>query len=215
MHTLIDKNKLALITLILFLILTGFLYFSVGYVSLILVGLPGLFSYCFWYRYYLKKPADPSKIIPFFLLSVSGFQFHLIEQYLGNYAQAISRLFNLAWTESLFFVVICCLSGLLLLISIGLFYKKEMAGFVAILFLSTRMAELFLFIFPLIKPKIQPFQAQNISGFISGTFVGNMPNYYYPIAEEYYFPGMYTWILTFIPAVYTLYRIRKAFLSNT
>ena len=77
------------------------------------------------------------------------------------------------------------------------------------------MAELFLFIFPLIKPKIQPFQAQNISGFISGTFVGNMPNYYYPITEEYYFPGMYTWILTFIPAVYTLHRIRKAFLSNT
>ncbi len=201
---------------VLMLMVSGltFFYWQIGLAPVFIIGIPGIFTYAFWYMTFLKKPTDPAVILPPFLATVAGFTFHLIEEYLGHYAPAISRIFNFGWTERLFFVVICCLLGGLSLIAIGLYYQKVVAGFVGMLFISTRLAELSLFIFPFIKPQLQPQTASPISERISGSFVADMPNYYYYTTGHYYFPGMYTILFPLLPAVFTLYRIWTSYASR-
>ena len=209
-----EKNQLAILVFAILISGITFSYTKIGIAPLLIIGIPGVFGYFFWNSTYLKNPTDPSVILPPFLATVAGFQFHVIEEYLGNYSQAISRIFNFAWTDSSFFIVILILTGALSLVSIGLYYRKPIAGFIAILFVVTRFAEILLFIFPFIKPQIQPEIANSISQNISGLLVTSMPNYYYYTTGNYYFPGMYTWILTLIPAIFTLNIIWKNRLSQ-
>lgn len=42
-----------------------------------------------WFRSYLKYPTEPRLILGPFLITVAGFGFHAIEQYLGHYGPAI------------------------------------------------------------------------------------------------------------------------------
>lgn len=78
----------------------------------------------------------------------------------------------------------------------------------ASLFVFTRPAELGLFIFPLLRPGVQPDAAHPISQSVaSGTFVADMPHHYWQITGSYYFPGMFTIALAILPAFYTLYRV--------
>lgn len=210
-----EQAKLAIVVFVMLIIGVTYSYIEIGIAPLLIIGIPGLFGYLFWYSTYLKNPTDPSIILPPFLATVAGFEFHVIEEFLGNYSQAISRIFNFAWTQTSFFVVIAMLTGVLSLISIGLYYRKPIAGFIAILFVVTRFAEILLFVFPFIKPQLQPEIANSISQNISGSLVSDMPNYYYHTVGNYYFPGMYTWVLTLIPAIFTVYRIWKAnFISD-
>lgn len=108
--------------------------------------------------------------------------------------------------------MICCvLAAALCLISVGLYYRMAVAGFLAVLFLFTRLAELGLFIFPLLRPALEPEMARAISQVVaSGTYVTDMPNHYWRATGNYYFPGMFTVILAIIPALYALYRMWKA-----
>lgn len=205
----LTKNQWLSTILVLTALGTGLVYAAVtiGLPPVLLIGIPGVFAFLVWHAIYLKNPTDPSIIVPPFLITVAGFEFHLIEEYSGHYAPAISRLFNFAWTDASFFVVVCILSGAFSLITIGLLYRKPIAGFVALLFVSTRLSELALFIFPFIRPQLQPELKGPISQTISGSFVANMPTYYYAVVGHYYFPGMYTVILPILPALFTLYRI--------
>lgn len=139
-----------------------------------------------------------------------------MEEYLGHYGPAISRLFNIGWTDSAFVVICCLLSGALCLISVGLYHRKRLAGFAALLFLFTRLAETGLFIFPLLRPALQPDTTGPISQSVaSGAYIADMPNYYWQTIGHYYFPGMYTVALTILPALYTLYRVWQARPSGT
>ncbi|GAB4039680.1 hypothetical protein [Spirosoma jeollabukense] len=174
---------------------------------LYIVALPGIFGYGFWYATYLRNPTRPAVVLPPFMLSVAAFHFHLVEEYRGGYPLAISRIFNFAWTDFAFFATVCVLSGVLLIVCIGLYYQKPLSGFLAILFLVTRLAEIALFIFPYVRPALQPDNPNPIAQSIHGMLLSNMPSYYYSATQHYYFPGMYTFLLVLLPAVYTLYRI--------
>ncbi|WP_018626307.1 hypothetical protein [Niabella aurantiaca] len=204
-----SKPKIAILVFVILISGITYSYISIGIAPLLIIGIPGIFAYWFWHATYLKNAIEPSMILPPFLATVAGFEFHLIEEYLGNYSQAISRIFNFAWTESTFFIVIVILSGALFLVTMGLLYKHPIAGFIAILFVMTRFAEMLLFIFPFIQPQIQAENANAISQNIGGTLVKNMPNYYFPTTGHYYFPGMYTWLLTLVPAIYCVYIIQR------
>ena len=212
----LTKEQIRLAITVLALLISGltYSYLAIGIAPLLIIGIPGVFGYFLWYSTYLKHPTDPAIILPPFLATVAGFEFHVIEEYLGNYSQAISRIFNFPWTANAFVVTVFILTGALTLVSIGLYYRKPIAGFIAILFVLTRLAELLLFIFPLIKPELQPEVSYSISQTISGWFVADMPTYYYYTTGHYYFPGMYTWILTLVPALITLHKIRKASFSR-
>ena len=186
-------------------------YLGFGLPPAMIIGGPGLLAVFFWFRAYLKRPTDPAMIMPLFLITAAGFEFHLVEEYLGHYAPAISRLFNIGWTDRAFVVICFLLSGALCLISVGLYYRKPLAGFVALLFLFTRPAELGLFLFPLLRPALQPEVGRSISQSVSsGAYVPDMPNHYWRTTGSYYFPGMYTVALAILPALYSLYRIWQA-----
>lgn len=188
-----------------------FFYLGLGLVPVYIIGGPGLLAVLFWYRTYLKRPTDPAIIVPLFLMTAAGFELHLVEEYFGHYGPAISRLFNIGWTDQAFVVICFVLAAALCLVSVGLYYRKAVAGFVALLFLFTRLAELGLFIFPMLCPALQPDAAHPISASVaSGTFVADMPNHYWRTTGSYYFPGMYTAALAILPALYTLYRVWQA-----
>lgn len=189
--------------LILFVLTTGvsYLYIIAGKVVLALVGLPGLFTYWLWYKTFYEARVDYLAILPAYLITVAGFAFHVLEEFLGGYSLAISRIFNFAWTTQLFTLTILVISSALILVSVGLFYKKPLAGFIATLFIMTRFAELALFVFPLLSPAIEPDVLGFASTFINGVWVENMPTYYFKVTGSYYFPGMYSVLLPLIPAV--------------
>lgn len=208
MPTLTDSQRRTVILVLI--VATGLVSYGVVAISSVLlyiVALPAIFGFGFWSATYLQKPTSPAVLLPPFILSVAAFEFHLIEEYRGGYPLAISRLFNVAWTDFAFFATVCVLTGALLIVCIGLYYQKPVAGFLAILFLVTRLAEIALFIFPFVRPELSPDNPNPISQSINGTFLSNMPSHHYPATQHYYFPGMYTFSLVLLPAVYTLYRI--------
>ena len=201
------QRRTAILALV---VATGTVSYGVAAISsalLYIVALPGIVGYGFWYATYLRKPTSPVVLLPPFMLSVATFEFHLVEEYWGGYPLTISRIFHFAWTDFAFFATVCVLSGALLIVCIGLYYQNLLAGFLAILFLVTRLAEIALFIFPYVRPELQPDNPNPISQTIHGTLLSNMPSYYYPATQHYYFPGMYTFLVVMLPAVYTLYRI--------
>lgn len=204
------QQKIAILVLLLAASATTYGIFQVSYAILFIVALPGIFGYWFWYHTYLRKPTEPNVILPIFLLTIAAFDFHVIEEYSGGYSLAISRIFNFAWTNTAFFITVCILSGVLTLTCIGLYYKKEIAGFIAIMFIVTRFAEIALFIFPLVPPALQPQNPHNISLNIRGTVVTEMPNYYYSATGVFYFPGMFTVVLVMIPAAIAMLKIWKS-----
>lgn len=173
-----------------------------------IVGASGIAALILWRRTFLQVPPDPAVDLPPFLAAVAGFYAHLIEEYTQHYAPAISRLFGIGWTDSGFVVSSYALAAGLSVVAIGLYYRSRLAGFAAWLFLISRLAELLLFAFPLIPPRIAPEVSSAVSRPVaSGPFVAEMPNYYFRATGSYYFPGMYTVALTILPALYAMHRI--------
>ncbi|GAB2747645.1 hypothetical protein [Amycolatopsis magusensis] len=201
-------------------LIAGVTYLSLdfGVLPLFIVGIPGLLAYLLWYTTGLRHPLEPAVILPVFLLTAAGFTVHAIEEYLGRYGPAVGRLFGFAWTDQAFVVIILCLVAALSLVAFGLHRQVPVAGFVATLFLATRVAELALFVFPLVRPAIAPDVAEPVTTAVGGTRVADMPNHFVDVAGTYYFPGMLTVALPVLPAAYALYRIwitRPSLLRST
>src|SRR3989449_9092076 len=79
------------------------------------------------------------------------------------------------------------------------------------IFIGPGVAEFTHFIFPILKPAIEPQLAGSISQAVSnGRFVADMHNYWVKTTGVYYFPGMYTAILPMIPGIYTIRRVIMA-----
>lgn len=186
------------------ILLTGgtvYLTATFGIAPLIIVGVAAIPAYWLWVTVYLRRPTDPAKLLPAFLLAYAGFAFHAVEEYLGHYGPAVGRLFGFAWTDQAFVIVVLVLLGALGLIGLGLQRRAPIAGLVAIMFMMTRLAELLMFTFPFLKPAIQPANAHTIAGFVQGAWVGNMPTHYLSVMHRYYWPGMYTVVLPLVPAI--------------
>lgn len=196
-----EQRRTAIVAVILLSIGTLYLSLNFGLAPLFIIGIPALFAYLLWHRAYLRHPLDPGIILPPFLLSCGGFGLHTIEEYHGHYGPAIGRLFGFAWTDQAFVIIILCLLGALSVVAVGLQRRLPIAGLIAIVFMTTRLAEVLLFIFPLLRPAIQPENAATISTLMNNTWVQNMPNYYIGTTNSYYWPGMYTIILPLIPAI--------------
>lgn len=187
---------------------TATLGLFVSAVGASIVGVSGLAALILWHRTFLQVPPDPGVTLPPYLAVVAGFFAHLIEEYAQHYPLAISRLFGIGWTELGFVMSTYALAAGLSLVAIGLYYRSTLAGFMAWLFLVSRLAESLLLAFPLIRPSIAPEVSSAVSETVaSGAFVADMPNYYYQTTGSYYFPGMYTVALTIVPALYAMHRI--------
>jgi len=188
-------------------------YMKIGLPPVVIVGGSGVVGMVMWYRTYLRKPLDPQIILPLFLITVAALEIHMIEEYLTSFGPAMSRLFDISWSERSFLLVFAFIGPILYtLTALGLYYRIPFAGFLAwFIFIGPGVAEFTHFIFPLLKPAIHPETPETISQIVSnGAFIANMPNYYFKVTGGYYFSGLYTAILPMIPGVYAIYRIIKA-----
>lgn len=188
-------------------------YMKIGLPPVVIVGGSGIIALVMWYKTYLRKPIDPQIILPLFLLTVAALEVHMTEEYLTGFGPAMSRLFDISWTEKSFLLIFAFIGPVLYsLTALGLYYRVPFAGFLAwFIFIGPGVAEFTHFIFPILKPAIKPELAATVSQAVSnGNFVANMPNYYFKVTGIYYFSGMYTAILPMIPGMYAIYRVIKA-----
>jgi hypothetical protein len=214
METSVPTRILSLMAAVLFIALAMVAgYRSIGVPPVVIVGGSGMIALILWSRTYLRRPLEPRLILPVFLLTVAALEVHMIEEYLTGFGPAMSRLFDISWTERGFLLVFTFIGPILYtLTALGLFYRVPLAGFIAwFIFIGPGVAEFTHFIFPLLQPAIRPDLAAPISSAVSnGRFVADMRNYWVGTTGVYYFPGMYTAILPMIPGIYAIVRVIRA-----
>jgi hypothetical protein len=196
---------------IVFLVATALMgYHYIGIPPVVIVGGSGTIALVAWSRTYLKRPTPPEVILPWFLLTVAALELHMMEEYLTHFGPAMSRLFNITWTERGFLMVFAFIGpALYALTAIGLFYRVRIAGFVAwFIFIGPGVAEFTHFIFPVLKPAIEANVSASVSHlFPNGVYIESMPNYYFGTTGRYYFAGMYTAVLPMVPGICAIYKV--------
>jgi hypothetical protein len=188
-------------------------YRSIGLPPVVIVGGSGIVGFVMWVKTYLRKPVGPEIILAPFLLTVAALEVHMTEEWLTGFGPAMSRLFDISWTERSFLLVFAFIGpALYSLTALGLYYRVPIAGFLAcFIFIGPGVAEFTHFIFPLLRPAIEPDVAASLSLTVSnGRFVAEMRNYWVHTTGKYYFPGMYTAVLPMIPGIWAIQRLIRA-----
>lgn len=188
-------------------------YRAIGLPPVVIVGGSGLAGLVLWSRTYRLGPIEPAVILPPFLLTVACLEVHMIEEYEARFGPAMSRLFDISWTEHGFLLVFAFIGPVLYaLTALGLYRRTPLAGFIAwFIFIGPGVAEFSHFIFPLLRPAIEPENLATISRTVAnGRWVERMPNYYFQATGRYYFAGLYTAVLPMIPGIYGIVRVLRA-----
>ena len=192
-------------------------YRAIGLPPVVIVGGSGLIGLVMWFRTYRLGPIEPDIILPPFLLTVACLEIHMIEEYQARFGPAMSRLFDISWTEHGFLLVFAFIGPIVYtLTALGLYRRVPLAGFIAwFIFIGPGTAEFTHFIFPLLRPAIEPDTLGTISATVSnGRWVEAMPNYWLHATGRYYFPGLYTAVLPMIPGIYGISRVIRAARSH-
>lgn len=213
MKTFNASQIFSLIIAIIFCIVAPIMgYQKIGLPPVIIVGGAASIGFIFWYFTYLKNPTEPEIILPLFLLTVAALQIHLMEEYFLEFGPAMSRLFDVSWSEETFLIIFVFVGPLIYtLTALGLYYKFPLAGFFAwFIFIGPGILEFTHFIFPFLKPALEPQNIHAITATIQDSKIVDMPNYYYKTTGNFYFPGMWTAILPMIPGIYAIFRLLKA-----
>src|SRR5438093_12371633 len=185
-------------------------YRRIGLPPVVIVGGSSFVALVLWIKTYLRRPLDPEIILPGFLLTVAALEIHMIEEYLTGFGPAMSRLFDIGWTERSFLMVFAFVGPTLYaLTALGLYRRVPVAGFLAwFIFIGLGVADFTHFLFPLLTPALPPALAGSISQAVSnGRFVVDMHNYWVKTTGVYYFPGLYTAILPMLPGIYAIRRV--------
>ena len=212
MQTIQPIRAFSLFAAITFVIVAPVMgYIKVGLPPVIIIGSSAIVAFFLWYFTYFRHPTDPKVILPLFILTVAGLQMHITEEYLTGFGPAMSRLFDIPWSERGFLMVFALVGPTIYtLTTLGLYYRIPIAGFIAwFIFIGPGVAEFTHFIFPLMQPHLAPGNPRNLTETIRGTQIADMPNYYYKTTGRYYFAGMWTAILPMIPGSYSIYRLIK------
>jgi hypothetical protein len=191
-------------------VLAGYRY--IGWPPVIIVGGSGTAAVVLWSLTYLRRPFPPEVVLPPFLLTVAALEVHMIEEYLTGFGPAMSRLFNISWSERSFLMIFAFIGPVLYsLTALGLFRRVPLAGFLmCFILIGPGVAEFVHFVFPALQPAVQPTVAAPIQAIIRGQLMQNLPNFWVHVTGRYYFPGMYTAILPMIPGVYGLFNLVRA-----
>jgi hypothetical protein len=140
-------------------------------------------------------------VLPPFLLTVAALEVHMIEEYVTGFAPAMSRLFNVSWSKHSFLMIFAFIRPILYtLTALGLLRRVPLAGFLMYFtFIGPGVAEFTHFIFPALRPDVQPTIAASVQTVVGhGQLMQNLPNFWVHVTGRYYFPGMYTAILPMI-----------------
>jgi hypothetical protein len=185
----------------------------IGWPPVIIVGGSGSAALVLWSLTYLRRPLAPEIVLPAFLFTVAGLQVHLIEEYLTGFAPAMSRLFDISWSvESYLMIFVFVGPTLYTLTALGLFFRVPLAGFLlCFILIGPGVAEFTHFIFPILKPDVQPTVAAAVQAVVGrGQLMQGLPNFWVKVTGRYYFPGMYTAILPMIPGIYGIRKLLAA-----
>ncbi|SEM95259.1 hypothetical protein SAMN05192583_1641 [Sphingomonas gellani] len=177
----------------------------VGWPPVVIVGGSGAIGLLLWLRTYRHGPVSPAVILPPFLLTVAMLEVHMAEEYLAGFAPAMSRLFDIGWTERGFLLVFAFAGpAIYALTALGLFRGVRLAGFVAaFIFVGPGAAEFTHFLFPLLTPAIDPDLSATITRQVAdGTLVADMGNHWIGVTGRYYFPGLYTAVMPMVPGIW-------------
>src|ERR1700722_19717372 len=183
--------------------LAGYRY--IGWPPVIIEGGSGTAAFILWNLTYLRRPLAPEVALPPFLLTVAALELHMIEEYLTAFGPAMSRLFNISWSERSFLMIFAFIGPVLYsLTALGLFRRLPLAGFLmCFIFIGPGVAEFVHFIFPALRPEVLPTVAAPVQAVVGhGQLMQNLPNYWVHVTGRYYFPGMYTAILPMVPGIY-------------
>jgi len=183
--------------------LAGYRY--IGWAPVIIVGGSGTAAFVLWSLTYLRHPLSPEIVLPAFLLTIAALEVHMIEEYLTGFGPAMSRLFNISWSEHSFLMVFAFVGPILYaLTALGLFRRVALAGFLmCFIFVGPGVAEFTHFIFPALRPDVQPMIATPVDAVVGhGQLMRNLPNFWVHVTGRYYFPGMYTAVLPMVPGIY-------------
>ncbi len=173
----------------------------------IIVGGSGTAAFILWSLTYLRHPLPPEAVLPLFLLAVAALEVHMIEEYLTGFGPAMSRLFNLSWSERSFLMMFAFIGPVLYsLTALGPFRRTPLAGFLmCFILIGPGVAELVHFIFPALRPDVQPTVAASVEAVVGrDQLMRKLPNFWVHVTGRYYVPGMYTAILPTIPGIYGL-----------
>ncbi|MBB5058546.1 putative NBD/HSP70 family sugar kinase [Granulicella aggregans] len=193
-------------------------YRYIGWPPVIIVGGSGSAALVLWSVTYLRRPMDPEYVLPPFLLAVAALEVHMIEEYLTGFGPAMSRLFNISWSERSFLMIFAFIGPILYtLTALGLFRRVPIAGFLmCFIFIGPGIAEFTHFIFPALRPDVQPTVAASVQAIVGrGQLMQNLPNFWVDVTGRYYFPGMYTAILPMIPGIWGVRRLVMRRLAAT
>lgn len=180
-------------------------YNEIGLPPVIIVGGSAIVGLVLWLWTYQHGPLPARAVLPPFLVTVACLEGHMIEEYFAGFAPAMSRLFDISWTQEGFLLVFSFVGPVIYsLTALGLYRRSYLAGFFAwFIFIGPGVAEFTHFIFPMLKPALDPGDLRPLSTVVSnGHYISNMPNYYFWTTGRYYFPGMYTAIMPMIPGIY-------------
>jgi hypothetical protein len=190
-------------TFLLVTMLAGYRY--IGWPPVIIVGGSGTAAFVLWTLTYLRRPLTPDVVLPPFLLTVAALEVHMIEEYLTGFGPAMSRLFNISWSERSFLMIFAFIGPVLYtLTALGLFRRVPLAGFLmCFIFIGPGVAEFVHFIFPALQPDVLPTVSSPVQAVVGrGQLMSNLPNFWVHVTGRYYFPGMYTALLPMIPGIY-------------
>jgi hypothetical protein len=188
--------------------LAGYRY--IGWPPVIIVGGSGTAAFILWSLSYLRRPLSPQVVLPPFLLTVAALEAHMIEEYLTGFGPAMSRLFNISWSERSFLMIFAFIGPVLYsLTALGLLRRVPLAGFLmCFIFIGPGVAEFVHFIFPALQPDVLPTVAAPVQAIVGrGQLMQNLPNFWVQVTGHYYFPGMYTAILPMIPGIYGIRKL--------
>jgi hypothetical protein len=193
-------------------------YRSIGWPPVIIVGGSGVAAFVLWNLTYLRRPLMPEFVLPPFLLTVAALEAHMIEEYLTGFAPAMSRLFNISWSERSFLMIFAFIGPVLYsLTALGLFRRVPLAGFLmCFIFIGPGVAEFVHFVFPALQPDVQPTVAAAVQAIVGrGKLMQNLPNFWVHVTGRYYFPGMYTAILPMIPGIHGIRQLLRSRNGNS
>jgi hypothetical protein len=184
------------VALVLIAALIATLWINIGFPPTVIVGGSAIVGFLCWRATNLRRAIAPQTVTILFLLTVAALQVHMFEEHACLFGPAMSR-----------FLTIFVFVGptIYYLTAIGLLLRIPFAAFVAwFIFIGPGIAEFTHFIFPLIKPALEPSNTAPITATINGETLRDLPNHYFFLTGRYYFPGLYTAILPMIPGVWSV-----------
>lgn len=169
-------NAIVVALFIVAVIWAGLVNMGLAYV--VIVGGSAGIAYFAWLLTTYRKPVDPEKVLPLYLLVVATEMIHMTEEVVAGFSEDFSHLFHVAITGQVFAASFLIVSAIGVLAAIGLLYRNPTANY-------------FVWFFA-VGPGI----------------VNGIAHFVFPImAGTFYFPGLITVLMPFIVSVILIIRL--------